>query len=964
MGIFGSSNKGPTKLNGVSINQSKQGFAIAALMGQNKIQQSIIWLDGLHSVQASSGGGKGGGKSGGGNYLYTADVIAALCNGPVSSIASVWSGQTWLSTLTSSESTVLTGTTYTPTYSANLAADNGVSMLTTYSGTYNDFGASSSTVLSGTDYTPMKLVPYGTTLTTGMYSINSSTGAYNFSSADVGKPVVVNYQYSLQNFIQQETDLIPSNGTVKPGGANGPQVDMGVVFYNNGTSIDGTKLTAVTTTPTVSGTYKFTSNNSAAPTYQFATVDANKEVLITWSYTNKAAVSSPSDTLLNFELFTGAQSQAVAPYMLTGYSHGDNGVTYFNPAFPAEALGYTNTAYVLYYPMELGSDAELQDNTFEVITPHAFGGGIVDCNPVTCLYTVLTNSVWGLGSGAQPFPVSAIDNGTNGTWGYSSPTGGARTSNSTAWNWFAAQNFFISPVIDSQDTAASIMSKWLEAGMCSAFMSEGLLKLVPYGDTSAAANGCTWVAPFSYVVALDDTCFIAKEGEDPVKIERSAWQDANNKIQVQYKNRANQYSDDILQESDQAAINRYGLRVEDAQNWDFITTVTSATFAANMRLKRSVNIRNTYTFTLPYTYSYLEPMDIVPISTTSVWAAGLNNANLGIVNLPVQITKIVDDPVNGLEITAEDYAYGTHKPVLYNKGISSGDIVINQYANPANSEVVLFEATSRLTGFTGNQIWIGAAGASAEWGGCAIWISSDGAKYTQLGTITTPARLGTLASALPVGSAADTVNSLVVNIADNCGALFAGTQYDATQNNTLCYVDNELISYSACALTGSDQYTMNTYLSRGAMGSTIASHAAGSLFMRLDDSIYKYTYDPQWYGKTLYFKFSSVNSFNNCPQDLATLTAVPFTVPGLNPGTVSASTGIVTATSVVYPANGSNPPKAVSTLEPAEPGADSTANNTAVAIVNPSFSSATTVTSGVPGWTVPTGWSVVTGGVD
>lgn len=208
---------------------------------------------------------------------------------------------------------------------------------------------------------------------------------------------------------------------------------------------------------------------------------------------------------------------------------------------------------------------------------------------------------------------------------------------------------------------------------------------------------CTWVGPQSYVVALDDTCFVAKEGEDPVKVTRSPWQDVITKTQIGFSNRANQYEDDVCQESDQAAINRFGLRVEEPVSFDFIRTLTSATFAANMRVKRSVSIRNTYEFVLPFIYSYLEPMDIVTITTSSAWAAGLNNLSLGFTNLPVRITKVEDDPVAGLKMTAEDYQALAAEPVLFNKQISSASVLVNQWAQPGNSEVVMFEATSGTT---------------------------------------------------------------------------------------------------------------------------------------------------------------------------------------------------------------------------------------------------------------------------
>jgi len=295
----------------------------------------------------------------------------------------------------------------------------------------------------------------------------------------------------------------------------------------------------------------------------------------------------------------------------------------------------------------------------------------------------------------------------------------------------------------------------------------------------------------------------------------------------------------------------------------------------------------------------LEPMDIVPITTSSQWAVNSKNTNLGIVNLPVRITKIVDDPKSGLEITAEDYQYGAHQPVIYNKGISAGDTVVNAYAQPDNSEVVMFEATSRLTQFQGNQIWIGAAGISSNWGSCNVWVSQDQTKYLPVGSITNPSRMGTLASALAIGTDPDTTDSMVVSLVDNSAPLEAGTTLDADSSNTICYVGGEIISYSACALTGASQYTMGSYLRRGQMGSARAAHAAGALFMRLDSTVLKYTYDPTWAGKTLYFKFQSVNNFGNCPQDLSTLTAVAFTVPGANPGTVSASTGLVSQGSLI-----------------------------------------------------------------
>ena len=1042
MALFLNNNNAPTKINGLQISQSKQGYCIPVVMGARKIQQSLMWCNSLDSQLVntpSAGGGKGGGKHSGQEYLYSADVIVALAEGPLLAVGNVWSGQTWLASNYGSELITLTYSVYTPNFAKYLVAKNGVAIAVTYSGSYADYGAPVPTILSGSSMAPMTEVPYGAPLTPTTYSVDptsigtfavtscaiasggstvytgtftggtapyttgdsggycgfaftvvgfvtavnngtfqctassattltlnntvgvaetsvaeaSSVGnTYHFDTSAIGKSIEVSYQYSLVEFQAQEVDLI--NGSpIFPGGSNGPQIDHGVIYYNNGTSQDGQALTQVTGTP-AQGEYNFTSNNTSACEYDFSSADVGFEVLISWGYENLNAVSAPAPTTLNFILYGGTKGQSPAEYL---YS-------------TTQALGYTNIGYLLFAPMSLGTSAQIQDNVFEVLTPHYYGGGILDANPILCILEVLTNNVWGLGSGLVPFPFECIDisgesaqpgtsttsmgvhagggggyntwvtqhglgilvgqsvrvsvtgdptkwmegpctfysnttgtltlggvscqgGGTystwnitpiqSGTWGIKSATLPAVSS--TSWAWFASQNFFISPLLDSQDSAASVIGKWLEAGMCAAYFSEGLLKLVPYGDTSTSANGLTWKAPSSSVVSLDDTCFVAKYGEDPVKIERSAYQDASNKVQVQFSNRLNQYADDIVSESDQAAIDRYGLRLEDPQSYDFICTLPAAQFSASMRVKRSVNIRNTYSFVLPFSYSFLEPMDLCNLTTTSQWAAGENNVQLAILNQIVRVTKIVDDPIIGLEITCEDYLWGVHQPSIYNKDLSSGDRLVNAFAHPGNSDAVMFEAPYALTlaqGNVGNQIWVGVNGASTDWGSCNVWVSQDENKYLNIGNVPNPARLGvTETISFGVTADPDTTTDLVVKLIGNSAPLESGTTLDADSGTTLCWVGGEIISYSTCTLTGPETFTMSgSYIRRGQKTTNITTHLAGTQFLRLDQSVLKYTYDPTWIGTTLYFKFQSVNRFGNMAQDLNTITPIEFTVAG------------------------------------------------------------------------------------
>jgi len=885
--LFGESQK-PAEISHVKMNQSKQGMPVPVVYGVDVVAQNVVWVDGFIANKVS--GTKG--KEGGSEYLYTAGVIAALCNGPALALGDVWSSNSWMGLPLQNESiTIPTGSdpTYTPVYTPVAPIIIGIARA--YSNTYSDAGAPSSTVLSGTDYVPMEQVAYGTALVSGQYSIDGS-GVIHYSSADSGQTAYHTYTHNTITQTRSEIDLVPSGKTITvgasgsgtgswtpfPNTSNAAPFDPPptIVTYASGAN-EGQQLTQVSGTPSATGTFQVVNNSPSTgfATYHFASGDVNAEVEIVYAVNDATSIPAGASATLTYEFYEGTQGQAEDSTMSSNY--------------PQAALGYSNTAYNIFKPMQLYTSGTIQENRFEVVSPILVGGTNYDANPVQCIQDILTNTVYGLGAGPTPFPAGILD--TAGTWG--SPAYGARTYNSTAWNWFAANSFFISHAIDQQDSAASLIGKYLEAGMCAAFFSEGLLKLVPYGDTSTAGNGCTWVAPQDYVVALDDTCFIAKDGADPVQIEIADPADAFNTVQVQWKNRENQYGSEITQEWDTAAINRYGNRIEDPQDYDFIKSLIVAQFTASMRVKRSVYIRNKYKFTVPYSYEYLEPMDCALISTTSSWAAGANNG-LGILNLPVRITKIVDDSEKGLQIEAEDYPWGTHQPTIFNKSVSSADVVVNQFADPGQAEVVMFEATNRLTQYQGRQIWIGVCGTSANYGGTNVWASADGGNtYAQIGTIKTVARLGELASTFASGSDPDTVNLCVVDMAENAAALDSGTSTDADNLVLMAYVDGEVISYSAASVTGQNQYTLGTYIRRGQMGTSISSHSAGGVFLRLDDTIWTYTYDPSWIGKTIYFKFQAFNTFNNQAQPLSSLTATSFTITGSATGTVDAASGLV-----------------------------------------------------------------------
>src|SRR6185436_13861080 len=57
------------------------------------------------------------------------------------------------------------------------------------------------------------------------------------------------------------------------------------------------------------------------------------------------------------------------------------------------------------------------------------------------------------------------------------------------------------------------------------------------------------------------------------------------------------------------------------------------------------------------------------------------------------------------------------------------------------------------------------------------------------------------------------------------GLVLSGTQADADNLVTLCYVDDELVSYRTATLTAAYKYDL-TYLRRGIYGTVINAHSA------------------------------------------------------------------------------------------------------------------------------------------
>src|SRR5216683_4847597 len=215
---------------------------------------------------------------------------------------------------------------------------------------------------------------------------------------------------------------------------------------------------------------------------------------------------------------------------------------------------------------------------------------------------------------------------------------------------------------------------------------------------------------------------------------------------------------------------------------------------------------------------------------------------------------------------------GVGTATLYPKLTTAGS-GFNMLVAPGNTNApIIFEPPAGLSG--GDlEVWLIASG-GANWGGCEVWVSSDGNTYALAGTLYRGARQGVLSAALPSHADPDTADTLSVDLTESQGQMLSGTTADADNFVTLCYCDGELISYRTATLTVAHKYDL-TYLRRGVYGTPIGAHSTGAGFARFgpnDPSLFKYVYPASFIGQTIHVKLPAFNIFGQALQGLAGLT--------------------------------------------------------------------------------------------
>ena len=174
----------------------------------------------------------------------------------------------------------------------------------------------------------------------------------------------------------------------------------------------------------------------------------------------------------------------------------------------------------------MGDNAYLPNCTFEVKGLKLNGA---DAIPSETLVDFLTNTQYGLG-----FSSSKIGDLTKFR------------------NYVVANGIFLSPMYDEQKSGADHIKDLLKMCNSSFVWSEGVLKVIPYGDSEVTGNGVTYTPNLTPIYDLTDSDFLDKE--EPIKITRTSNADAYNHVKIEFLNRANEYNAEIAEVKDLANI--------------------------------------------------------------------------------------------------------------------------------------------------------------------------------------------------------------------------------------------------------------------------------------------------------------------------------------------------------------------------------------------------------------------------
>ena len=807
MGMFGKTQSQMTQIvNSLQVPDSCYGQCVPYAFGHPRLPQKLIYWSNLQNQTA---GGKKGGKSGAVTYTVNADMLFGY--GPFEGIAAIWQNQCWWYVNYSSQTFTGSGSGTSFTFavsnnSSTLVMIMGVQYVTSYSESYSDyggFGITRSFTLAGTTNVPL---------------YNNAFPAPNFGTwANANQPYAT---YNVTYGSDSVTVHFPSSVTAptvtvyycEVGGEDQPPQANGGKKGGGGVPISQPGLT-------------FERELGVGPS-------GNPQTFPEFSGCGGANIplgSSPELPFLNFEVKALFSLGNTAP--ASSFNNSTGGYT------AATTSGDCNPADVILDIITSGNRVDVLTGGTAMIWQHGLG---------------FTAAVPGSTGNAKymysRYGCILADEST--LW-----SGGSNLGLNAIRNYCLAYNIFISGTLDSQTSATDFLNQLCRVANCAAVWDGAALNFIPYCEVSTYGNGASYVAPTASgpvlsLSTLTSNHFLPQQDKSPVEWDRDRPSPNFNSLQIGFRDATQQYNSNYVIIADTADIAVQGAMPGSQENHDYITNSQTAQNIGWALLRRQVTVdRQDHKFSLPaYFETMLTPMDLI----------NLYDPDHSPFPVPVRIKTIdISMTLEGkrqMELTVEPFMYGASVPIAppSTGGPGGGTNPGGGNQQPGNINPPIIIETVPGLNVAGPQIWIGVSGSAPGYGGCAIWLSTDGgASYgpNPIGLVIGRQTMGALTATYPISLVnPDASDTLAFSLAESLGSITAVNAAGQAAYNSLCVLTNE---------------------------------SPARISYLKDGLVFKMNLPQEYIGATLYFKFTAFNQTGGQQQQLSSVSPYTFTPTGL-----------------------------------------------------------------------------------
>ena len=345
--------------------------------------------------------------------------------------------------------------------------------------------------------------------------------------------------------------------------------------------------------------------------------NGNGTAPVAWSLIS-STTPTYNPTSLFYTIFTGTQSQAEwsAYWSLPS-----------NSPVSGQALAYTCTAYIASGVWDYGHDNKPPQQQYDVTRTPNPGFAHIDSYSLNYDYA----------------PGIIIEDLLESVqYGYGLPTSICDITTLTNYlEYTCAQGLYMSPLLDAQVTGVDFIDRQAVQSNSWIFWGGTAVYFVPLGDEALSSGGFSYTPDFApaYEFSSQD---IMPPG---ITVNRADPIDCHNRVKLEYCDRSNNYSKNVVEWKDTTLINQYGILDESSIDGSDICDVAVAAKVVELYGKRMAYVRNLYTFTVTARFILLLPGSLVT----------LTDNNLALAQALVRIRTIEEDDGGNLQIVAEEY---------------------------------------------------------------------------------------------------------------------------------------------------------------------------------------------------------------------------------------------------------------------------------------------------------------------